>query len=110
MMDHCFKFSKVHNMFTFMLDPWFKDLSSKGYVGKALTIDIVVTYDGQFFLLTFMILYLSLQGQSNALSKVSYETICNIIVFIGMGVSKDETYFEKINLIIFITSLKDFVS
>jgi hypothetical protein len=93
-----------------MLDPWFKDLSSKGYVGKALTIDIVVTYDGQFFLLTFMILYLSLQGQSNALSKVSYETICNIIVFIGMGVSKDETYFEKINLIIFITSLKDFVS
>jgi hypothetical protein len=57
-MDHCFKFSKVHNMFTFMLDPWFKDLNFEGdHVGQTLTIDIVVTYDGQFFLLTFMILY-----------------------------------------------------
>jgi hypothetical protein len=57
-MDQCFKFSKLHNMFTFMLDLWFKDLNSKGdYVVQALTIDIVVTYDGQFFLLTFMILY-----------------------------------------------------
>ncbi len=45
-------------MFTFMLDPWFKDLNFEGdRVGQTLTIDIVVTYDGQFFLLTFMILY-----------------------------------------------------
>jgi hypothetical protein len=45
-------------MFIFMLDPWFKDLNFKGdYVEQALTIDIVVTYDGQFFLLTFMIFY-----------------------------------------------------
>jgi hypothetical protein len=41
----CFKIFKAHNMFAFMLDPWFKDLNIMGdHVGHVSTIEIIVAY------------------------------------------------------------------
>ncbi len=43
----CFKLFKVHNMFAFMLDPWFKDLSLmlKILGWPTLKVEIATTYD-----------------------------------------------------------------
>ncbi len=42
-----FKLSKAHNMFiSFMLDPWFTDLTLMGdYVDHVLVIEIAITFD-----------------------------------------------------------------
>jgi hypothetical protein len=42
----CFGLSKVHNIFVFMLNPRFKDLSILvDYVGHYFAIEIIVPYD-----------------------------------------------------------------
>ncbi len=55
-----FQPTKAHNMVALVLDPRFKDLSLVGdYVGHAFAIEIATTYDVNFLLSTFKIMYQS---------------------------------------------------
>ncbi len=97
---NCFKLSKGHNMVALMLDIRFKDLSLLGdYVGHSSTIGIIVTYDREFLLPTFKILYKKHHGQSNASSPIVQETMHNTNV-VFREVFKDEICFEQVLFLI----------
>jgi hypothetical protein len=55
-----FQPTKAHNMVALMLDPRFKDLTLVGdYVGHVFAVEIATTYDVNFLLPTFKIMYQS---------------------------------------------------
>jgi hypothetical protein len=74
----CFKVFKIDNKVTFMLNPWFKNLSLMvDYIGHSFTIEIVATYDSQFFLPPVKTFYQKLHGHLNASLSVVQETMHN---------------------------------
>jgi len=105
-----FKLFKAHNMVIFMLNPWFKNLSLVGdYVGHSFAIEITVAYDKQCLFPTFKTFYQKHHGHSNASSTIVQETMHNINVVFGVGMSEDETCFEQVCVVSF-TSLQNIVS
>jgi len=106
----CFKLSKAHNMVALMLDPWFKDLSLMGdYVGHSSVIEISVAYDREFLLPTLKTSYQKHYGHSNVSSTIVQETMHNTNVVFGVGMFEDDTCFEQISVVSFI-SLQNIVS
>ncbi len=96
---YCFNVFKIDNMVTFMLDPWFKNLSLMiDYIGHSFTIEIVATYDNQFLLPPLKTLDQKLHGHLNASSSLVQETMHNTNVIFRVGMFEDETDFEQISV------------
>jgi hypothetical protein len=86
-------------MVTYMLDPWSKNLSLMvDYIGHSFTIEIVATYDSQFFLPQLKTLYQKLHCHLNASSNLVQETMHNINVFFRVGMFEDESYLKQISV------------
>jgi hypothetical protein len=79
------------------------------YIGHSFTIEIVGTYDSQFFFSPLKTLCQKLHGHLNASSNLVQETMHNIDVVFRLGMFEDEIYFEQINVFFKNLNLKNIV-